>query len=362
MIRRVTLTAALALIAITDARADEKVVNVYNWTELIGSRTVEEFTKETGIKVVYDTYDSDETLEAKLMAGSSGYDIVVPSSTFLPHEVMAGVLQKLDKSKIPNWSNQDPALLKLLAVADPNNEHAAVYDWGSTGLIVNVDEVEKRLPGVTFDSYDLLFKPENAAKLQDCGITVLDSPADVVPITLKYLGLSPDSENPADLEQAQKTLMAIRPYLKYIHSSRYLSDLATGEICLAIGWSGDASIAQRRATEANNGVHLKYFTPKEGGLTWFGAIAIPLDAPHPDEAHAFINYILKPSVAADFTNTVGYGNGVPASLPLVDPGIANDPTIFPPEEEKKRLFFVPASSADYDRLRTRAWTTFKTGV
>lgn len=361
-----TLQAAVVafgvLTTMSIAHAEDKVLNVYNWTDLIGGKTVEEFTKATGIKVVYDTFDSDEMLDAKLMVGNSGYDIVVPSSTFLPREVQAGVFMTLDKTKIPNWNNQDASFLTMLAVADPGNAHAVIFDWGSTGMIVNIDQVQKRLPGADLDSLDLIFKPENAAKLKDCGISVLDSPTDVVPLALKYLGLPPDSEDPAHLQRAIQTLTAIRPYLRYIHSSTYLNDLASGDLCLAIGWSGDSSIAQRRATEAGNGVHLRYAIPTEGGATWFGAMAIPKDAPHPDAAHAFINFILDPKTAADFTNTVGYGNGVPASMPLVDPAIASDPTIYPPEEDKKRLFFQSAASPAYDQKRVRAWTSFKTGM
>jgi len=348
--------------AAAGTRAEDKVLNVYNWVDLIGSKTVEEFSKKTGIKVVYDTFDSDEMLEAKLMVGSSGYDVVMPSSSFLAREVEAGLFMKLDKAKIPNWAGQDPAFLRLLAVADPDNAHATIFDWGSTGMIVNVGQVQKRLPGADLNSLDLLFKPENAAKLKDCGIGMVDSPTDVVPLTLKYLGLPPDSEDPANLKEAVATLAAIRPYLRYVNSSAYLNDLASGDLCLALGWSGDTSIAQRRATEAGNGVRLHYAIPKEGGLTWFGSVAIPKDAPHPDAAHAFINFLLDPKTAADFTNTVGYGNGVPASLPFVDAAIAGDPAVYPPEEDRKRLFFPKQTSPAFDQERTRAWTTFKTGM
>lgn len=353
--------ACLLLGAALPASAEEQTVNVYNWSDLIGAETLAAFTTATGIKVQYDTYDSDEVLETKLLTGGSGYDVVAPSATFLPHQIQAGVLLELDRTKIPNWGNLDPSLLKMVEAADPGNKHAIIFDWGTTGLIINSDAVAKRLPSVPTDSYALLFDPANAAKLQDCGIAVLDSPADVMPIVLKYLGLSPDSEKPEDLAKAKQALLAIRPYLRSIHSSSYLNDLANGSLCAAIGWSGDATIAQARANDAKNGVHLQYIVPKEGTLSWFGMMAIPADAPHPDQAHAFLNYMLEPKVAADFTSSVGYANAVPKSAALMKPEIANDPTTFPPEDVKLRLFPSVTASPAYDRERTRAWTDFKTG-
>ncbi len=355
------LVAAALLLGAGPAGAEDKVLNVYNWSDLIGETTVADFTKATGIKVNYDTYDSDETLEAKMMAGNTGYDIVVPSATFLASKVKAGVLKELDRSKIPNWKSLDPSLMKMVESADPGNKHAIIYDWGTTGLGVNVDKVRQRLPDTKLDSYDLLFKPENAAKLKDCGITIIDSPADVMPIMLHYLGLNSDSEDPGDLKKAQAALMAIRPYLKYVNSSSYLNDLASGEVCLSLGWSGDVSIARHRAEEAKNGVKVEYVLPKEGTLSWFGVIGIPADAPHPDAAYAFLNFLLEPKVMAGFTNTVGYGNAVPDSLAFVKPEIASDPAIFPSPEDRARLFPSAASTPKYDRERTRAWTSFKAG-
>jgi len=343
------------------ALAEDKVVNVYNWSDLISAETLEAFTAATGIKVQYDTYDSDEVLETKLLTGGSGYDVVAPSATYLPHQIQAGVLMELDRTKIPNWSNLDPGLLKMVEATDPGNKHAIIFDWGSTGLIINTQAVAQHLPDTPTDSYALLFDPANAEKLKDCGIAVLDSPADVVPIVLKYLGLSPDSEKPEDLAKAKAALLAIRPYLRSIHSSSYLNDLANGSLCAAIGWSGDATIAQARANEAKNGVHLQYIVPKEGTLSWFGMMAIPADAPDPDTAHAFLNYMLEPKVAADFTSSVGYANAVPKSAAFMKPEIANDPTTFPPEDVKLRLFPSVTASQAYDRERTRAWTDFKTG-
>ncbi|TXH34529.1 MAG: polyamine ABC transporter substrate-binding protein [Rhodospirillaceae bacterium] len=356
------LIGAALLLCGGTAFAEDKALNVYNWTDLVGESTIAGFTKKTGIKVNYDTYDSDEILEAKLMAGSTGYDIVVPTGTFVGNQIKAGVLKELDKSKIPNWKNLDTGLLKLIAPADPGNKHAVVYDWGTTGLSINVKEVEKRLPGVKLDSYDLLFKPEYVSKLKDCGVTVVDSPADVVPIILHYLGLNPASENPDDLNKAKAVLMGLRPYIKYINSSTYLNDMADGEVCLALAWSGDVSIANKRAAEAKNGVQLQYVVPKEGTITWFGVMAIPADAPHPEAAYAFINYILDPKVAADFTNTVGYGSGVPDSVKYLNPSYANDHSIFPTAEDRAKLFASPTVSQKFARERTRVWTSFKSGM
>jgi len=356
------LIGAALLLCAGAASAEDKVLNVYNWTDLIGSTTIADFSKATGIKVNYDTYDGDETLEAKLLAGSTGYDIVVPSGTFVAHEVKAGLFKELDKSKIPNWKNQDPGLLKMIEASDPGNKHGIIYDWGTTGLGINVDKVQQRLPGVKLDTYDLLFKPEYASKLKDCGITLVDSPADVVPIILHYLGLNPASENMDDLKKAQAVLMGIRPYLKYVNSSSYLNDMASGDVCIALAWSGDVTIASKRATEAKNGVKLQYVVPKEGTVSWFGFMAIPADAPHPDAAYAFLNHILDPKVAADFTNTVSYGNGVPASAEFLSPAYATDHSIFPSEEDKARLFPTPTASEKFSRERTRVWTSFKTGM
>lgn len=347
--------------AMSSAAWAEDTVNVYNWSDLIGANTLTDFTATTGIKVQYDTYDSDEVLTARLLTGGSGYDVVVPTATTIPHLIKADTLLELDRSKIPNWKNLDPNLLKMVEISDPGNKHSIIYDWGSTGLIINVDAVKKRLPDAPLDSYALLFDPANAAKLQDCGISVLDSPADVMPIALAYLGLPTDSEKPEDLARAKDALMAVRPYLRYIHSSSYLNDIAAGNLCMAIGWSGDTTIAQARADEAKNGVRLQYIVPKEGTLSWFGLMAIPADAPNPDAAHAFLNFILEPKVGADFTSTVGYASAVPESRSFVSPEIAADTTIFPTDDVKQRLFPTVTPSQEYERLRTRAWTDFKTG-
>ncbi|MGK9231296.1 polyamine ABC transporter substrate-binding protein [Inquilinus limosus] len=358
-----SLLATVALCAAAaPALAQEKVVNIYNWSDYIGETTLDDFTKATGIKTVYDTYDNNEVLEAKLLAGNSGYDVVVPTSQpFLARQIKAGVYLELDRSKIPNWKNLDPALMKAAEGADPGNKYAVIYQVGTVGIGYNVDQVKKRLGDVPIDSYDIVFKPENAAKLADCGITMLDSPTDILPVVLNWLGLDPDSKKPEDLQKAEEAMMKIRPYVRYFQSSQYINDLAGGNVCISIGWSGDVSIARTRAEEAKNGVTIDYVIPKESTLVWFDMMGIPKDAPHPDEAYAFINFVLEPKVMAEIDNFVGYGNAVLGSRELMDPEIANDPRVFPPEDVAKRLFTVTEAPANYERLRTRAWTRIRTG-
>lgn len=353
--------AVAGFISVT-AHAEDKVLNIYNWSDYIAKDTVANFEKETGIKVRYDVYDGNETLEAKLMAGHSGYDIVVPTAfPFLDRQVKAGVYQKIDKSKIPNYKNLDPNLMKQVAAADPGNEHAVIWLWGTTGLGYNVKAVEKRIPNAPTNSLDLIFKPENAQKLKDCGITMLDSPTDIIPIALNYLHIDPNSQKPEDLEKAKDLLMKIRPYVKYFHSSQYINDLANGDVCVSLGWSGDIFQAASRASEAKNGVEIQYSIPKEGTMIWFDNMAIPADAPHPEAALKFINYILQPKVEAANTNYVSYANPVPSSLPYVDDAIKNNQSIYPPEDVMKKLFAVPTKSEKFNRLQTRAWTTIRTG-
>lgn len=344
------------------ARADDTVLNIYDWAEIFDGQTLADFTKQTGFKTVYDNYDSDEMLETKLLTGGTGYDIVGPAAQpFLAREIKAGVLRELDRENLPNWKNLDPALMKLAEQADPGNKFAVVYGWGTTGLGYNVDQIKKRLPNVALDSYALLFDPANAAKLADCGIAMVDSPTDVVPIALNYLGLDPASENPVDLEKAERLLLNLRPYLKYINSAPIIDNLANGDICLALGWSGDIVTARNRAFEAGNGIHVAYVVPKEGTLTWMATLAIPSDAPNPKAANAFINYMLDPKAAAHMTVATTYGNAVPASTAFLPPEIADDPAIFPPDSVKKTLFLLGATTPEYDALRTRSWTRIRTG-
>jgi putrescine transport system substrate-binding protein len=343
------------------AGGEEKLLNIYNWSDYIDEQTIPNFEKETGIKVRYDVFDSNEVLEAKLLAGKTGYDIVVPGANFLARQIQAGVFQKLDKSKIPNYKNLDPEIMKTLAGYDPGNEHAFPWEWGTTGIGYNVKKIKERLGDVPLDSWDVVLKPENIAKLADCGVTFLDAPTEVMASINIYLGHPADSEDPKHLEEAQALMMKLRPHIKYFHSSQYINDLANGETCVALGWSGDVFIARDRAAEAGQGVELAYFIPKEGAEVWFDVVAIPADAPHPDNAHKFLDYFLRPEVSAAVSNFVNYANANAASTPLLNEEVRTDPAINPPPEVKAKLFPNPVHTADFDRLLTRSWTTIKTG-
>ena len=359
---RLALAAAACLtLALTGAQAQDKVVKIYNWSDYIDPQVLADFTAKTGIQVVYDLFDSNEVLETKLLAGSTGYDLVVPTSFFLARQIEAGIFQPLDKSKLPNWANLDPDLMGKAAKYDPGNEHAPIYLWGTTGLIYNVDKVKERLPEAPTDSWALLFDPENARKLADCGIMALDAPVEVMASALRFLGEDPDSKDPAVLEKAGALLEQIRPYIRKFHSSEYINALANGDICLVLGWSGDAGIAKTRAEEANNGVTIGYSIPKEGALMWFDMMAMPADAPNPDNAYAFIDYLLQPEVMAKITNFVTYPNAVPGSDAMIDEEVKGNPSLFPTPEVKANLFTVTPFDQKAQRSLTRAWTRLVTG-
>jgi putrescine transport system substrate-binding protein len=344
------------------ADAPSKTLNVYNWSDYIAEDTLPEFEKATGIKVTYDVFDSDEMVETKLLAGSSGYDVVVPSLSFLGRQIQAGVFLPLDKSKIPNLKNLDPEMLKRIALQDPGNQYAVPYLWGTSGIGYNVDKV-KAVFGNTdvVNSWDVVFKPENAAKLKDCGITVLDTPSELIPIALNYLGEDPHSFDPKVIDKAAALLKGVRPYIRNFHSSSYINDLANGDVCLVVGWSGDIIQARDRAAEAGNGVNVAYSIPKEGAPQWFDMLAIPKDARNVDNAYAFINYLLDPKVAAANTNFVTYPNPVPASRPMVEKSISEDTSIYPPAEVDAKLFTFAVLPPEVDRQYTRIWTELKTG-
>ena len=362
MIRRLSLASLLVAATAIPALAQDKVVHIYNWSDYIAEDTVAKFEAETGIKVVYDVYDSNETLEAKLLAGQSGYDVVVPTSQFLQRQVAAGVYQVLDKSKLPNLKGMDPALMEKAAAYDPGNEHGVIYMWGTNGVGYNVAKVEERLGAdAPTDSWKLIFDPEYAAKLADCGVTLLDAPSEVIPSVLAYLGLDPKSSDPDDLRAAADQLLKVRPYIRYFHSSQYISDLANGEVCLSLGFSGDIFQAAARAEEAGKGIEIAYSVPTEGAQQWFDMMAIPADAPNPEAALAWINFILEPQITADITNYVSYANANAASLPMVDPEIAGNPSIFPPVEVQAKLFPTVVYDARTDRAMTKLWTQVKTG-
>ncbi|MBN9034911.1 MAG: polyamine ABC transporter substrate-binding protein [Rhizobiales bacterium] len=344
------------------ASAQDKVVNVFNWSDYIDDTIIQDFTKETGIKVVYDVYDSNEILETKLLAGGSGYDVVVPTaSPFLARQIQAGVYQKLDKSKLPNLGNMWDLITERVSKFDPGNEYSVNYMWGTTGLGYNETKVQDALGIDKVDSWDVLFDPEKAAKLADCGIYVLDSPTDVVPSVLAYLGLDPNSTDQADLAKAEEVLLKVRPYIRKFHSSEYINALANGDICLALGFSGDLFQARDRAADADQGVSVGYAIPKEGAQMWFDQMAIPADAPHVEEAHAFINYIMKPEVAAKASNYVFYANGNKASQEFLDPDVKDDPAVYPDEATLNKLFTLTPLDTKAQRNLTRLWTKVLTG-
>ncbi|WDR04567.1 polyamine ABC transporter substrate-binding protein [Devosia rhodophyticola] len=341
---------------------EEAVVNVYNWSDYIAEDTIAKFEDATGIKVNYDVFDSNELVEAKLLAGNSGYDVVVPSGFFLERQVVAGLFQKLDKSRLPNLANMDPQIMKDTAVHDPDNAHSVDYMWGTTGLGYNVDKLKAALgPDQPLNTWDILYKPELVSKLADCGVTLLDAPVEMVASALNYLGLDPLSESPDDLAKAEELLTSIRPYIRYYNSSQYIDDLANGEVCLSVGYSGDVFIARDAAAEADQGIDVEYVIPKEGALKWFDLLAIPADAPHPDNAHKFINFVLDAQIAADITNYVFYASGNKAALEYVSDDIKNDPAIYPDAETASKLFPMKSHTPDYDELLTRTWTRIKTG-
>ncbi|MBZ5760433.1 MULTISPECIES: polyamine ABC transporter substrate-binding protein [Rhizobium] len=361
IIARLAATALAVVGLVASAQAADRVVNVYNWSDYIDDSILADFTKETGIKVVYDVYDSNETLEAKLLAGGTGYDVVVPTATFLQRQIAAGVYQKLDKSKIPNLSNMWSEITDRAQKYDPGNDYAVDYMWGTTGIGYNIDKMKAILGTDERPNWDVLLKPEMAAKFKDCGIYMLDSPSDVLPSVLAYLGLNPDSRDPAELKKAQDVLTAVRPYIRKFDSSNYISALAQGDICLVLGYSGDIFQARSRAEEAKNNVKIGYSIPSQGAQMWFDMMAIPKDAPHVAEAHEFINYIMKPEVIAKASNFVFYANGNKASQAFVDKAILSDPVIYPPDDMMKKLFTTTPYDNKIQKTVTRLWTTVVTG-
>ena len=357
----VAIAAVIALSSLS-AVAQGGTVNFYNWSNYMAPGVLEDFTRQTGIKVVYDTFDANETLETRLLAGKSGYDVVVPTAYFLQRQIKAGVFQKLDKSKLPGLVNAWPAVTERLAVYDPGNQYAANYMWGTTGIGYNVKMAQKVLGAdARIDSWDIVFKPENLAKFRDCGVHMLDSADDIFPAALSYLGLDPNSTRQADLEKAAELLVKIRPSVRKFHSSEYLSALATGEICLVVGWSGDILQARSRAAEANNGIEIGYAIPKEGAQMFFDNLAIPADAKNVSEAYELIDYLYRPEVAAKNSNFLSYANGNLASQKYIDPKILNDKNIYPDQATLAKLFVITARDPATQRIINRLWTRVKTG-
>lgn len=336
-------------------------VHIYNWSDYIGETTLADFQKETGIKPVYDVFDSNETLEGKLLAGRTGYDVVVPSNHFLGKQIKAGAFQKLDKSKLTNYSNLDPVLLKRLEKNDPGNQYAVPYLWGTNGIGYNVGKIKAVLGVDKIDSWAMLFEPENIKKLSSCGVSFLDSGDEMIPAMLNYLGLDPNSQNPEDYKKAEAQLLKIRPYVTYFNSSKYISDLANGEICVAAGFSGDVFQAKARAAEANKGIDIAYVIPKEGGNLWFDVLAIPRDATNVKEAHAYINYLLKPEVIAKVSDSVGYANPNPKAGELMDQAVRTDEAVYPSQAVVDKLYVNSELPSKIQRLMTRSWTKVKSG-
>jgi putrescine transport system substrate-binding protein len=359
------ILAGTCLVVATVALAQpgkERVVNFYNWSDYIDPTVLAQFTRETGIKVKYDTFDSNDILETKLLAGRTGYDVVVPTAYFLERQIKAGVFQKLDKAKLPNLASAWDEIARRLAAYDPGNQYAVNYMWGTTGLGYNANKARDALgPDMRIESWEAVFKPEIVAKFKDCGVHLLDSADDVFSAALNYLGLDPNTKEPAELEKAADLLMKVRPFVRKFHSSEYLNALASGEICLVLGFSGDIKQAQKRAAEAKNGVDIVYVIPKEGAQLWFDNLAIPKDARNTAEAHALIDFLMRPDVAAKNSNFVTYANGNAASRSLIDKAVVEDKTIYPDDATMRRLYTITAHDQKTQRLMNRLWTRIKTG-
>ncbi len=353
--------ACVMVICFTSASQAEEV-RVLNWSDYIDEALLEQFTDETGIKVIYDVFDSNEVLETKILAGSTGYDIVVPTGTFLARQIQAGAFRTLDKSQLSNIGNVWDDIARQTAIYDPGNAYSINYMWGTTGIGYNVGKVAKVLgDDAPSDSLALVFDPANIEKLDKCGVHFLDAPAEIIPAALRYIGEDPDSKDKNVIAKAEVILQAVRPYIRKFHSSEYINALANGEICVAFGWSGDILQARDRAAEANNGIEINYSIPKEGALMWFDQMAIPVDAPNQDAAHKFLNFILQPEVAAAASNYVYYANGNKASQEFLIDDVINDTAIYPDEKTVSNLYITTPNAPKIQRIVTRTWTRIKTG-
>ncbi|MEZ5831062.1 MAG: polyamine ABC transporter substrate-binding protein [Dongiaceae bacterium] len=356
-----TTLAATALTSLSPDAHAKGELNIYNWSDYIGENTIANFEKEYHVKVRYDTYDGNETLEAKLVVGNTGYDIVFPSSSFFARQIKSGIYQKLDRSKLTNWSNLDQWVLKQQAAYDPGNAYAVPYMWGTNGFTYNVAMIKERMPDAPLDSLRMVFDPDVVSKFQDCGVSFLDSPEDVFPLALAYMGKDPTSQNPDDIVAATDMLMKVRPYVRLFDSQQYLNSLPNGDVCLAMTWSGDYAVAAQRAEEAGLKIELKYTVPQEGSNIWFDAMLVPKDAPDAENAHLFLNYMLRPDVIAECTNYTYYANGNAAARKLVLKEILDDPAIYPDAETQKRMFPSVVRDEAMQRVITREWTRLKTG-
>ncbi len=344
------------------AQAEAKRLHVYNWADFIGTRTLQRFERQTGIKVVYDTYDAEETMEAKLLAGGSGYDVVSASTNFFSREIKAGVYRPLDKRKLPNWKNLDPEVLALQSTADPANAHAVPYLHAINGFTYNVDMIKARMPNAPLDSLDMIFNPDVVRRFADCGVSLLDSPDDTMQLGLVYLGLDPNSRKREDFEAVQRMLARVRPYVRKFDSVEYMNSLADGDLCIAMSWSSDYANIMARSRESGANVKLAFTIPREGANLNFSSLLIPADAPHPEAAHKFLNFILQPDVIAEITNEIYYGNSNRAANSLVRPEILNDPAIYPDDKVRARLYTTEEMDMATQRVRTRIWTRITTGT
>ncbi len=363
--RRSTLSlmagAAVAMPFVKRARSEDAVLNVYNWADYIGETTLEDFTAKTGIAVTYDTYDSVEAMEAKMFAGSTGYDVVDQSGLGLPRFITAKAYEQLDKSKLPNYKNLDPTILKIMDGWDPGNIYGVPYMWGTVGFTYNTDMIKERIPDADMTSLDLVFKPENAAKLADCGISILESQTDVMPMLLKYLGKDPDTQNPADFEAVVELFKPMRKYVKTFDASNYLNAIPNGELCVINNWSGDYATAKARAEEAGVSINLEYHVPSTGSPAWVDVFCIPADAPHKENAYKFVDFMMDPEVIAKCTNFTNYANAnVPASK-FVDPAVLANPAVYPDDAIKSRLWTPKPLTQELERAMTKAWSAIKTG-
>ena len=358
-----TVWLSLAALSLAGTAAVAEQVRVYNWSDYIDESLLQKFEDETGIDLIYDVFDSNELLETKLLAGGSGYDVVVPTGTFLQRQITAGVFQKLDYSKLSNAGNLWDVIKERTAQYDPDNAYSINYMWGTTGIGINVGKVKEVLgEDAPVNSLDLIFKPENMEKLASCGVMMLDAPTEIIPAALKFIGEDPASVDPAVIEKTEPVLMAVRPYISKFHSSEYINALANGDICVAFGWSGDILQARDRAAEADNGVEIEYNPPKEGALMWFDQMAIPADAPNPDGALKFLNFIMDAQNMAAASNYVYYANGNKASQEFLAEDVIGDPAIYPDEETMKNLYTVVPYDPKVQRVVTRLWTKVKSGT
>ncbi len=339
----------------------ERVLNLYIWSDYLAPNTLSKFEKQTGIKVNAAYYDTNETLDTKLLAGGGGYDIVMPTASYFERQIKAGLYLPLDKTKVPNLKNMDPQLMAKVALHDPGNAHGVIYMWGTNGIGYNEKMVKAVLPDAPLDSWRMVFDPKVASKVSKCGISVLDSPAEMMRAVFSYLGKDPNSQQPEDLAQGEAVLLKIKPYIRNISSSEYIEALAKGDLCVAVAYNGDVIQARDRAQDANKGIEIKYSIPKEGTILWFDMLAIPKDAPNPESAYAFINFIMTPEIIAEVSNFKGYANANAVAQPLVLASVKNDPGIYPTPELLPKLSVQMADSADQTRAITRVWEKFKTG-